>query len=109
MFEQQWVWRLQLHPAPTFARRNLLRDITSSQIAFRSPEYPREPTSRTNSTLPIPRKSTGLVYWLHHRITARKTIGVRTTVQRASEDQFCTHAGYNEWAESNNIIILYPQ
>ena len=24
-------------------------------------------------------------------------------------DQFYTHAGYNEWAESNNIIILYPQ
>src|SRR3954470_3251290 len=44
MSEQQWVWRLQLHPAPTFARRNLLRDTTSSQIAFRSPEYRREPT-----------------------------------------------------------------
>jgi hypothetical protein len=24
-------------------------------------------------------------------------------------DQFYTHAGYNEWAESNNIIVLYPQ
>ena len=24
-------------------------------------------------------------------------------------DQFYTHTGYNEWAESNNIIILYPQ
>jgi len=25
------------------------------------------------------------------------------------EDAFYAHAGYNEWAESNNIIILYPQ
>jgi poly(3-hydroxybutyrate) depolymerase len=24
-------------------------------------------------------------------------------------DQFYTHAGYNEWAETNSIIILYPQ
>jgi hypothetical protein len=23
--------------------------------------------------------------------------------------QFYTHAGYNEWAETNNIIVLYPQ
>lgn len=23
--------------------------------------------------------------------------------------KFYTHAGYNEWAEANNIIILYPQ
>jgi len=25
------------------------------------------------------------------------------------QDQFYTHAGYNEWAEANNIIVLYPQ
>ncbi len=25
------------------------------------------------------------------------------------QDQFAKNAGYNEWAESNNIIVLYPQ
>lgn len=25
------------------------------------------------------------------------------------EDRFVRHAGYNQWAESNNIIVLYPQ
>lgn len=25
------------------------------------------------------------------------------------QDKFVKHAGYNEWAEANNIIILYPQ
>jgi len=25
------------------------------------------------------------------------------------QDQFVKNAGYNEWAESNNIIVLYPQ
>ena len=25
------------------------------------------------------------------------------------QDQFYTHAGYNEWAQSNNIIVIYPQ
>ena len=25
------------------------------------------------------------------------------------QDQFAKHTGFNEWAESNNIIILYPQ
>ena len=25
------------------------------------------------------------------------------------EDQFVRHAGFNEWAESNQIIVLYPQ
>ena len=24
-------------------------------------------------------------------------------------DQFYSHAGYNEWAEANNIVVLYPQ
>ncbi|MFN8790514.1 MAG: PHB depolymerase [Bdellovibrionales bacterium] len=25
------------------------------------------------------------------------------------KDQFAVHAGYNEWAESNRIVVLYPQ
>lgn len=25
------------------------------------------------------------------------------------QDQFVLHAGYNEWAESNGIVVLYPQ
>jgi len=25
------------------------------------------------------------------------------------QDQFAVHAGYNEWAESNGIVVLYPQ
>jgi len=25
------------------------------------------------------------------------------------QDQFARHAGYNEWAESNDIVVLYPQ
>jgi len=25
------------------------------------------------------------------------------------QDKFYTHAGYNEWAETNNIIVIYPQ
>lgn len=25
------------------------------------------------------------------------------------QDQFYTHAGYNEWAETNNVVVIYPQ
>jgi poly(3-hydroxybutyrate) depolymerase len=34
--------------------------------------------------------------------------GCQQTIEDV-QDEFYAHAGYNEWAESNDIIILYPQ
>ncbi|MBY0315761.1 MAG: PHB depolymerase family esterase [Bdellovibrionales bacterium] len=87
----------QLLPRGSFVAENL---IPFSQSAF------------GNSSTPL--YSTG---WIYVPTACRAGASCRLHVALHGcqmspsdiQDQFVKHAGYNEWAESNNIVVLYPQ
>jgi hypothetical protein len=72
------------------------------QSEFTNPERAKSMASR------------GLVY-IPTAALKGESCGIHVALHGCDQDEtflgssFATHAGYNEWAEANNLIVLYPQ
>jgi poly(3-hydroxybutyrate) depolymerase len=78
--------------------------LTFSQAEFTAPDQPNDDSMDDNGFAYVPADCTGGQACAVHVALH----GCLQSVGMVQQD-FVRHAGYNEWADNNRIIVLYPQ
>nr|WP_294512085.1 PHB depolymerase family esterase [uncultured Rhodopila sp.] len=105
-YDQAGVMLQHIYGALARPNRGALRGtvLTFSQAEFTAPAKPAEYSMGNNAFLYIPADcAAGAACRMHIALH-----GCKQSFDNIGEE-FVRHAGYNEWADTNHIIVLYPQ